>query len=1119
MTKMKKPLLLNALMLACLASAAGSSSEYFVSRTGDDSASGASQAQAFRTVQRGLDALSSGDILTIGPGEYAGPVSRKDLGNLGHETLIKAAIPGTVLLRGDAPLPELEKVDGYRFVYSAALAKKPIAVMEVDTLQNLMERFGKSELEYQPGTWFYDKEKEQLYLSSFDLAVPYAKRYRQSITPVSGMILENPKRVVVEGLAFTGFYPEDKKKPPNTNYVGGLMLIEPIQCIVRECFPFLNGQGICLVGGTGNVIEQCTAYGNGSPYHDQGGNIVRYLGNNDIIRFNLSYASAAESIKFYSGISGPVSLYANISWGAWADYYIKGGEAQKYGLAEKNIGLSSSSVHNVERNLLGSINQYNLAMSSDNVILAGLDREKEFADFLNLDFRLQKNSTLRGAGPNGTDRGPFPYAANIFYISSEGEDSNDGLSASTAWKTPARALGQLKAGDTLYFSAGTYELPSACVLNAKGAAPIRILGRGTGDVVIKGVVGIDARGPVEVERLGFLDTVSATGAIRFKNCRFFGSKTGLLLSKPDSASLTRCEFAKFSQAGLKIDGKNKPSLPQDGVFLSGNIFDNAVAPAVSVPSLAFILYSDYNSYASRGACWQVNGQKLKFADLQKSHDTYSHIIDPAYRAEERSFVLKNPGDFLALGPLGKPLGNYPTLPTRAARLVGPFVHSVTESTANLEWWTAQMARCEVSWGDSEDSMQSRWLFTRGYGSVSLTDLKPGTKYTFKILQVDPSVNPLPFRNFYRTEFAENMIGSSKFIYERPVRPESAVTSFETLAVAPASRVYFVTTDGNDTSSGLTREQAWKSINYAASKVVAGDTVQIGAGTYQETVWVRAGGDEKKPIVFRPIRGERVTLDGSNGRLNNAFVLRGKNYVTIDGIKFQGFGFGRDVTPSSIELYESNNINISRCLMDGRRILYTAPFVEAWACKNLTLTNCVVIQAMNQGIALFRCPDATIQNCVFFRNYTGIAVLVNKTDEKGRFVSNILTDLTVGKEKIPMLEIPEIEAFTQENNVFVLRSPGAERAPIFNFYRSAGLLRLSDYIAQRGASGSVELDPQFQGNNRINPNPAAAFPPDNLIRKPELDFDDFFVGDESLIKKGVGLQPAVFSEFNFSSKNQ
>jgi len=1107
------PAILIALSLAILSvSGRLQAVEFFVDVKGSDSADGRTPATAFATIQKGVDALASGDTLTIAPGEYFEHVLRKDLGDLEKDTVIRAAVPGSVLMRGDVPMPELKAVEGFRFVFSAQVAKKPVAVMEVDTLQNLAERFGRTEIEFQPGTWYYDSKEQTLYLSSSDLEAPLADRFRISLTPVSGFILENPRRVIVEGLGFTGYYPAEKKKWPYTNYVGGLTLIEPIRCVVRDCTPFLNGQGICLIGGQGNTVERCVAYGNGSPYHDQGGNLIRYLGKDDLLRDNLSYASAAESIKFYSGFTGPVLLQGNISWGAWADYYIKGEGAGEFGLAERNVGLGVQAVKNVQNNLFGGTNHYNHDMSLDNVMLPGLDRDKEFADFLNLDFRLQGNSSLRGSGPDGKDRGPFPYRANIFYVSPTGDDSKDGLSTATAWKTLEWAMRQLKAGDTLYLSGGTYAAPPVFRLGSGNAGPVRICGRGTDTVFLQGPVSIEAGGRVQFARLAFLNPVKAEGNLDFTQCRFLGAEEGLSVKNSGSLRVTQCEFTGFHTAGLVIRGEEKKQT-SDGsaVFLSGNIFDNVQAPAVRVPSTASVRYCDYNSYRSPAVCWRVDGRHLRLEDVQKSHDSNSRIIVPDFQTADGAITLKNTGDFLAMGPLGKPLGNYPTFPTRPARLAGPFVHSVTDTTANIEWWTAQMARCEVSWGESPDTMQSKWLFTSGYGALSLTGLKPGTKYYFKVLQVDPSVNPVPFRNFYPTEFEENIIGSKKFIYELPYRPDSAVVSFETSKDAPRPKTYFVATDGDDSHSGMSRAEAWRSINQAASKVTAGDTVLIAGGIYQETVWMRAGGDRTHPIRFGPVPGERVIMDGANGSLSNSFILRGKNFVNIDGFTFQAVGFGRDV-PASIDLYESNDIRISRCLMDGRKISYSAPFLVAWACANLDIQNCVVIQAMNYGISLVRCPDALIEHSVFFRNYVNAADVVNKADEKVRFESCVFTDLTVGKEMVPLISLPEMKAFSQRNNLFVLRTPGRERAPVFYFYRSDGKLKLTEYFDQKGADGSLEGDPLFQGGLALKRTANSTFLPDDLIQKPELGFADFFVTRPDFVEKGIGLQRGAFADF-------
>ena len=110
--------------------------ELFVAPDGDDARDGTSRAAAFRTVQKGLDALCPGDVLTIAPGEYFESLARTGLGDLEHETVVRAEIPGTVVVRGDRPAPEFHPVAGRRFTYVADFhASQPVvAVNEIDTL-------------------------------------------------------------------------------------------------------------------------------------------------------------------------------------------------------------------------------------------------------------------------------------------------------------------------------------------------------------------------------------------------------------------------------------------------------------------------------------------------------------------------------------------------------------------------------------------------------------------------------------------------------------------------------------------------------------------------------------------------------------------------------------------------------------------------------------------------------------------------------------------------------------------------------------------------------------------------------------------------------------------------
>jgi len=97
--------------------------EFFVSTKGNDSHAGTERATAFLTVQKGVDALQPGDTVTILPGEYLESVYRNGLGNAEKETVIRAEIAGTVLLRGDVPAPEFQLRKGSQFTYEANVTK------------------------------------------------------------------------------------------------------------------------------------------------------------------------------------------------------------------------------------------------------------------------------------------------------------------------------------------------------------------------------------------------------------------------------------------------------------------------------------------------------------------------------------------------------------------------------------------------------------------------------------------------------------------------------------------------------------------------------------------------------------------------------------------------------------------------------------------------------------------------------------------------------------------------------------------------------------------------------------------------------------------------------------
>ncbi|MEI6423131.1 MAG: right-handed parallel beta-helix repeat-containing protein, partial [Lentisphaerota bacterium] len=307
-------------ILSCLSvlfAASTGAAEYFVGKQGNDANNGQAKDKAFLTIQKGVDALQPGDILTIGAGEYFENVKREGLGAPDKDTIIRSEIPGTALLRGDVAAPAFKPVEGYRFVYAAPFEQKPKAVLEHDTLHVMFEKANVAELEFDPGFFHYDAEAKMLYISRSDLLPPDGCRYTVSVNEKSGLELNNPKRVIIEGLSATGFYPG-----------WGILLTVPVSCVVRDCVLFMNVGGIVMEpagqvgsveGGSNNLIENCICYGNSF------GGIVRYGANNDIIRNCYTYKNVHEGsehfgIMHYVGMPGPLLIKDNISWGHNFDY-------------------------------------------------------------------------------------------------------------------------------------------------------------------------------------------------------------------------------------------------------------------------------------------------------------------------------------------------------------------------------------------------------------------------------------------------------------------------------------------------------------------------------------------------------------------------------------------------------------------------------------------------------------------------------------------------------------------------------------------------------------------------------------------------------------------------------
>jgi parallel beta-helix repeat protein len=114
--------------------------------------------------------------------------------------------------------------------------------------------------------------------------------------------------------------------------------------------------------------------------------------------------------------------------------------------------------------------------------------------------------------------------------------------------------------------------------------------------------------------------------------------------------------------------------------------------------------------------------------------------------------------------------------------------------------------------------------------------------------------------------------------------------------APAPTLYVDKGNPNCSDGGSgTATQPFCTIRPAASRVVAGQTVLVSSGTYNEQVTVSSSGTASAPINFAAAAGANVTLTGGT----QGFYIVGRSYVTVQGFNItQTSGDGIVVKNSS-----------------------------------------------------------------------------------------------------------------------------------------------------------------------------------------------------------------------------
>jgi uncharacterized repeat protein (TIGR02543 family) len=184
-----------------------------------------------------------------------------------------------------------------------------------------------------------------------------------------------------------------------------------------------------------------------------------------------------------------------------------------------------------------------------------------------------------------------------------------------------------------------------------------------------------------------------------------------------------------------------------------------------------------------------------------------------------------------------------------------------------------------------------------------------------------------------------------------------------------SVLYYVSTSGNDNNPG-TYSHPWRSLQKAADVLVAGETLLIRGGSYNERIIPRNSGSSGKYITYAAYPDEQVILDGSGIQFSNneegLIHIQNKHYIKIQditirnsndmGVYIQGTYNPRvlasNIILSNLQVLNSNDEAIK--VLFGDQILiensYTKESVSSgigvWHSSNITIDNNTVVNARN-----------------------------------------------------------------------------------------------------------------------------------------------------------------------------
>lgn len=183
--------------------------------------------------------------------------------------------------------------------------------------------------------------------------------------------------------------------------------------------------------------------------------------------------------------------------------------------------------------------------------------------------------------------------------------------------------------------------------------------------------------------------------------------------------------------------------------------------------------------------------------------------------------------------------------------------------------------------------------------------------------------------------------------------------------------YYVSPTGDDSYPGTSKDSSWATIGRACNTLLAGDTVLVRAGTYNERlVPLNSGTSSSDRIVYLGYPNEYPVIDGTGVSLPSEWgglvQLTQKSHIYIHGFTVQNAG--TDQNHSGILVEGATDVSITCCNTYNT----VSSGIAVWNSNDVTVSSNEVELACNDGE----------QECITIAETTNFTVSYNEVHNSG-----------------------------------------------------------------------------------------------------------------------------------------